>query len=103
MLEVLDGIIECEDRICVFTTNYVEKIDKALLRPGRIDLVIDFKKLRKEDLQNLFQVWFNEKIPEKDLSYIKDYSITQAEFGKLCFENLYSPSKVIANLIKCQN
>jgi len=103
LLEVLDGIIECEDRICVFTTNYVEKIDKALLRPGRIDLVIDFKKLRKEDLQNLFQVWFNEKIPEKDLSYIKDYSITQAEFGKLCFENLYSPSKVIANLIKCQN
>lgn len=103
LLEVLDGIIECEDRICVFTTNFIEKIDKALLRPGRIDLVVNFKKLRKADLQNLFTIWFNEKIPDKDLSYIKDYSITQAEFGKICFENLYSPSKVIANLIKYQN
>lgn len=103
LLEVLDGIIECEDRICVFTTNYIEKIDKALLRPGRIDLVVDFKKLRRVDLQNLFQVWFNQKIPEKDLSDIKDYSITQAEFGKICFENLDSPVKVIANLIKSQN
>lgn len=103
LLEVLDGIIECEDRICVFTTNYIEKIDKALLRPGRIDLVVDFKKLRRVDVQDLYKVWFNENIPEKDLSYIKDYAITQAEFGKICFENLYNPSKVIANLIKCQN
>jgi chaperone BCS1 len=52
ILEVLDGIIECEDRIIIFTTNHVEKIDKALMRPGRIDMVIEFKKLRKQDIQD---------------------------------------------------
>jgi ATP-dependent 26S proteasome regulatory subunit len=100
ILEVLDGIIECEDRLCIFTTNHIEKIDKALLRPGRIDMIIEFKKLRRCDIQNLFKLWFNKDFPEKDLKNIKDYCITQAEFGKLCFENLNNPNKLISSLTK---
>lgn len=100
VLEVLDGIIECEDRFCIFTTNYIEKIDKAFLRPGRIDNVIEFKKLRKVDMEKLFNLWFNMKIPEKYKNQLKDYTITQAEFGKLCFENMNEPMKVIEKLIK---
>lgn len=98
ILEVLDGIIECEDRIIIFTTNHVEKIDKALLRPGRIDMVIEFKRLRKQDIQDLFKLWFNKDISEKDLRMIKDYCITQADFGKLCFEHMNQPMKIISNL-----
>lgn len=100
ILEVLDGIIECEDRLCIFTTNHIEKIDKALLRPGRIDMIIEFKKLRRCDIQNLYKLWFNRDIPEKDLKNIKDYCITQADFGKLCFENMNNPNKLISVLSK---
>lgn len=100
ILEVLDGIIECEDRLCIFTTNHIEKIDKALLRPGRIDMIVEFKKLRRCDIQNLFKLWFNKDFPEKDLKNIKDYCITQAEFGKLCFENMNNPNKLISLLSK---
>jgi hypothetical protein len=31
---VLDGVMEMEGRMLVITTNYPEKLDKALIRPG---------------------------------------------------------------------
>lgn len=39
----MDGLWSCcgEERIFVFTTNHVEKLDKALLRPGRMDMQIE--------------------------------------------------------------
>lgn len=98
VLEVLDGIIENDDRVCIFTTNHVEKIDKALLRPGRIDLIIEFKSLRKCDIKSLFKLWYNQDLTESELSKMKDYCITQAEFGKLCFENMTNPKRVIKEL-----
>jgi len=97
VLEVLDGITESEDRIIIFTTNYPEKIDKAFLRPGRIDVSINFKKLRRQDINSLYKLWFNKSINEKTLNKIKDYTISQAEFGKLCFEN--NAEKVLEKLI----
>jgi chaperone BCS1 len=103
LLEVLDGIIESEDRICIFTTNHIEKIDSAFLRPGRIDVIMEFKKLRKVDIQSLFKLWFNKSIPDKDFNNIKDYSISQAEFGKLCFDNINNPQKIISKLVTFQN
>lgn len=98
VLEVLDGIIENDDRVCIFTTNHVDKIDKALLRPGRIDLIVEFKALRKCDIKNLYKLWFNHDLTEAELSKIKDYCITQAEFGRLCFENMNNPKRVLKEL-----
>jgi ATP-dependent 26S proteasome regulatory subunit len=78
----------------------IEKIDKALLIPGRIDLIVEFKNLRKCDINSLFKLWYGENISNKDLENIKDYVISQAEFGKLCFENMDNPKSVIKELQK---
>ncbi len=98
VLEVLDGITEAEDRIIIFTTNHPEKIDKAFMRPGRIDVSINFKKLRRQDINNLYKLWFGKSINEKTLNKIKDYTFSQADFGKLCFEN--NAETVLQKLIK---
>jgi chaperone BCS1 len=37
---VLDGVVDCPNRILVMTTNHPEKLDPALIRPGRIDKII---------------------------------------------------------------
>jgi chaperone BCS1 len=39
----LDGVASGEERIIFLTTNHLEKLDPALIRPGRVDLaeVID--------------------------------------------------------------
>jgi len=87
VLELLDGLSETDDRIIIFTTNYPEKIDKAFLRPGRIDLSIEFKKLRRQDINDLYKLWFGKGLDKNVLNKIKDYQLSQADFGKLCFEN----------------
>ena len=40
MLTCLDGPIEMRNRVIIGTTNYIDRIDRALLRPGRFDLKI---------------------------------------------------------------
>lgn len=42
LLNFTDGLWSCcgDERIIIFTTNHVEKLDAALLRPGRMDMHI---------------------------------------------------------------
>jgi SpoVK/Ycf46/Vps4 family AAA+-type ATPase len=40
LLNVLDGVVDCPNRILIMTTNHPEKLDPALIRPGRIDKII---------------------------------------------------------------
>merc|ERR1712096_347001 len=37
LLNVLDGVVDSPGRILVMTTNYPQKLDPALIRPGRIN------------------------------------------------------------------
>jgi mitochondrial chaperone BCS1 len=36
-LNAIDGVRSQEGRIIIMTTNYKDKLDPALLRPGRVD------------------------------------------------------------------
>ena len=37
LLNALDGVASAEERIIFMTTNYIERLDPALIRPGRVD------------------------------------------------------------------
>ncbi|CAF0765685.1 unnamed protein product [Adineta steineri] len=37
LLNSLDGVISTEGRIIFMTTNYIDRLDPALIRPGRVD------------------------------------------------------------------
>ena len=41
LLNALDGVASQEGRILIMTTNHIEKLDSALIRPGRIDLRLE--------------------------------------------------------------
>ena len=49
LLNALDGVRSQEGRILFMSTNHIEKLDAALLRPGRSDLLVklDFATRRK--------------------------------------------------------
>jgi mitochondrial chaperone BCS1 len=51
VLNALDGIGGFNNSILIMTTNHLEKIDPAILRPGRTDLILEIPKLKKEDLE----------------------------------------------------
>lgn len=83
LLELLDGIIEMPGRMIIMTSNHPEYIDDALLRPGRIDQIVDFKKMRRQDINDMYNLWFNKSLPCFVQERIKDFTISQAEIGNL--------------------
>lgn len=40
LLNILDGVGAAEGRIVIMTSNCIEKLDSALIHPGRIDKVV---------------------------------------------------------------
>lgn len=50
LLNALDGVASAEDRIIFMTTNHVEHLDKALIRPGRVDVMQYFGNCTREML-----------------------------------------------------
>ena len=51
LLNALDGILTPENRIFVMTTNYPERLDSALIRPGRADYHLKFEALGEEQAE----------------------------------------------------
>lgn len=54
LLNVIDGVAASEGRILVMTTNHADKLDAALLRPGRVDMSIEFGYTQNADIEELF-------------------------------------------------
>merc|ERR1712146_754646 len=50
LLNVLDGVVDSPGRILVMTTNHPEKLDPALIRPGRINRRVHLGYLVPEQL-----------------------------------------------------
>lgn len=40
LLNALDGVASAEERILFMTTNHIDQLDDALIRPGRVDMTI---------------------------------------------------------------
>lgn len=54
LLNVLDGIATPPGLITFITTNHKNKLDPALIRPGRIDYVMKFGFITKEQIREMF-------------------------------------------------
>lgn len=96
LLEVMDGIVESPGRIIVMTTNRRHLLDPALTRPGRIDIEIEFKKLRKCDIAEIYTKWFDATLTEVETEKIRDNAFTQAQLGQLLFEYEGKPAEFYA-------
>jgi chaperone BCS1 len=53
-LNIIDGVASSEGRILIMTTNHPEKLDPALLRPGRVDMTIAFRTADGPVLKGMF-------------------------------------------------
>ncbi len=73
LLNALDGVLELNKAIIVMTTNHVEKLDKALIRPGRITLNIELKKMLAVEANKMIRKHFGQPS-----SIIRDYELTPA-------------------------
>jgi hypothetical protein len=58
LLNALDGVGAPSNTIYIFTTNHIEKLDSALIRPGRIDLKLDIGGVCQETLDQFMMEHF---------------------------------------------
>lgn len=58
LLNILDGVASQEGRVLIMTTNHVEKLDKALIRPGRVDMIVQFGLADKGMIVSIFRAIF---------------------------------------------
>ncbi|MCJ1357560.1 MAG: hypothetical protein MMC33_007556 [Icmadophila ericetorum] len=54
LLNAIDGVASHEGRVLIMTTNHPEKLDEALIRPGRVDMKVGFKMATRSQIQRIF-------------------------------------------------
>ncbi|KAJ7484956.1 P-loop containing nucleoside triphosphate hydrolase protein [Mycena galericulata] len=58
LLNVLDSVASEEGRLTFATTNHIEQLDPALIRPGRMDLKIQYGLATSEQLEQMFDRFY---------------------------------------------
>jgi hypothetical protein len=99
LLNLLDGTLESSGRILCISSNFPERIDRALIRPGRIDMIIHFKKCSCEILKEMVSNFYDEDFGDwtnEDL----DYKWTPAEVNQILFRNFDNSKDAIKELIE---
>lgn len=60
LLNALDGVASAEERILFLTTNYVERLDDALVRPGRVDMTVRLGEATCWQVEHLWDRFYGE-------------------------------------------
>jgi chaperone BCS1 len=54
LLNAIDGVASHEGRVLIMTSNFPEKLDSALIRPGRVDMQVAFTLATKLQIKEIF-------------------------------------------------
>ena len=60
LLNALDGVASAEERIVFLTTNYVDRLDSALIRPGRVDMAVRLGEATRWQMAKLWDRFYGE-------------------------------------------
>jgi len=98
LLNLLDGTLEANGRIIAFSSNYRERIDKALIRPGRVDMIVHFKNCSRAVLKEMVDSFY-----EQDLAIPDDPTLdgkwSPAEAVRILFQNFGDPEAAVSELV----
>ena len=98
LLNLLDGTLEANGRIIAFSSNYPERIDKALIRPGRVDMIVHFKRCSRAVLKEMVDSFYEQDIEIPDDPTLDD-KWTPAEAIRILFQNFGDPKAAVDELV----
>ncbi|CAM0136166.1 unnamed protein product [Umbelopsis sp. WA50703] len=80
LLNALDGVASAEERIVFMTTNHVENLDPALVRPGRIDVKEFLGNASDSQIRGMFLRFYEHQpeLGEQFLQALKGKSVSTA-------------------------
>jgi hypothetical protein len=98
LLNLLDGTLEANGRIIAFSSNYPERIDKALIRPGRVDMIVHFKRCSRAVLKEMVDSFYEQDVSIPDDPTLDD-KWTPAEAIRILFQNFGDPVAAVTELV----
>ena len=101
LLNLLDGVLEIPGRIVIMTSNFPEKLDHALIRPGRIDVIANFTKCSHLTMIEMMEFFYDIVLTHEEKESIlrtNEYVISPAEMSKIMFENFGNHAGAIKKL-----
>jgi len=104
LLNAIDGVGAAESRILVLTTNHRERLDEALIRPGRIDVQLEFKHATHSQAYDLFVRWFPSPSPSRSAAGEKQSDGVDARaerFASAVPEQTFSVAALQGFLLSC--
>lgn len=84
-LNCLDGVFYKHGSIVIMTTNYVNKLDPALIRPGRIDFKAEIINPEFDEVKNYIELFYNKSLNIPINGY--DSQFPMAEIQNICMGN----------------
>jgi hypothetical protein len=99
LLNVFDGVVETPGRIIIMTSNHPEKLDQALIRPGRIDIKIKLSFMDASSLADMLNTFCSDGETTDPQAFAgMDGKITPARAMAAILENDCDRSLSIARL-----
>jgi hypothetical protein len=101
LLNLLDGVLETPGRILVITTNYPDRLDRALIRPGRIDVRIGFGLATRSLIRDMVQTFYvcSPVITLTDIPVALEDRFTPAEVMEALCTNFKDYQAALAQLV----
>ena len=100
ILNFLDGVYSKEDLVTIITTNHINNLDKAIIRPMRVDKIIKFTYCSKYQYETIFNIFFPEKkeLVNKIYKIIKNKKYTTSMLQNWFIKFIYEPDELLNNI-----
>ena len=100
ILNLLDGILETPGRILIMTSNYPDKLDTALIRPGRIDINLKVGYCDNSMIYEMYNNFYKIKDEDKKTFKLDNINeITPAHLNKILLDNFNDKEKAYNDII----
>ena len=89
LLNALDGVAAQEGRIVFLTTNHFDRLDKALIRPGRVDVAVELGNASAAMLRTMFLRFYPDAAAAIDAVLVayQDKSLSPARIQQALLES----------------
>jgi ATP-dependent 26S proteasome regulatory subunit len=102
ILNLWDGIRENTGRIMIITTNHYDKLDPALIRPGRIDMALNLGNATRSTIAEMYLHYYGVEIDPNDLALVPDQFYSPAEVINFYVSNHENPRRFVERLVSAK-
>lgn len=87
VLQLLDGLIEIDGLMVIITTNSVDTLDPALIRPGRVTMRLHLGYMKRKYALDMIKSYYPDDPVNELFNQINDDTISPAQLENFCNES----------------